>query len=69
MPKRTATPNLTEPERAVPEELCGKKDLSITVSLRKTLRFYECVEERLEKGDTLLFEDEAPKEKAENMML
>lgn len=69
MSKKTMTLNLTEAEMAVLEELCVKKDLSKTVLLRQALRLYQRVEERLEKGDKLFFEDEASKEKAEIMML
>lgn len=69
MSKKTMTLNLTEAEMAVLEELCDKKDLSKTVLLGQALRLYQRVEERLEKGDKLFFEDEASKEKAEIMML
>ncbi|UWQ57290.1 ribbon-helix-helix protein, CopG family [Leisingera caerulea] len=69
MSKKTMTLNLTEAEMAVLEELCEKKDLSKTVLLRQALRLYQRVEERLEKGDKLFFEDEASKEKAEIMIL
>ncbi len=69
MAKRTMTLNLTDAEMAVLEALCQKKDLSKTVLLRQALRLYQKVEERLEKGDKLFFEDEATKEKAEIMML
>ena len=69
MSKKTMTLNLTETEMAVLVELCDKKDLSKTVLLRQALRLYQRVEERLEKGDKLFFEDEASKEKAEIMML
>ena len=69
MSKKTMTLNLTEAEMAVLEELCDKKDLSKTVLLRQALRLYQRVEERLEKGDKLFFEDEASKQKAEIMML
>ncbi|MBW8636632.1 MULTISPECIES: ribbon-helix-helix protein, CopG family [Hyphomicrobiales] len=69
MSKKTMTLNLTEAEMAVLEELCDKKDLSKTVLLRQALRLYQRVEERLERGDKLFFEDEASKEKAEIMML
>jgi len=69
MSKKTMTLNLTEAEMAVLEELCDKKDLSKTVLLRQALRLYQRVEERLEKGDKLFFEDEASKEKAEIMIL
>lgn len=69
MSKKTMTLNLTETEMTVLEELCEKKDLSKTVLLRQALRLYQRVEERLERGDKLFFEDEASKEKAEIMML
>lgn len=69
MAKRTMTLNLTDAEMAVLEALCQKKDLSKTVLLRQALRLYQRVEERLEKGDKLFFEDESTKEKAEVMML
>ena len=69
MSRKTVTLNLTEAEMAVLEELCDKKELSKTVLLRQALRLYQRVEERLERGDRLFFEDEASKEKAEIMML
>ncbi len=69
MAKRTMTLNLTEAEMAVLEALCQKRDLSKTVLLRQALRLYQKVEERLEQGDKLFFEDEATKEKAEIIML
>jgi len=69
MSKKTMTLNLSEAEMTVLEELCDKKDLSKTVLLRQALRLYQRIEERLEKGDKLFFEDEASKEKAEIMML
>ncbi len=69
MSKRTMTLNLTEAEMKVLEYLCAKKDLSKTVLLRQALRLYQLIEERIEKGEKLLFEDEKTKEKAEVMML
>lgn len=69
MAKRTMTLNLTDTEMAVLEALCKKKDLSKTVLVRQALRLYQKIEERLEKGDKLFFEDEATKAKAEVMML
>lgn len=69
MSKRTMTLNLSEEEMSVLEALCEKKDLSKTVLLRQALRLYQRVEERLERGEKLFFEDEAKKEKAEIMML
>ncbi|MEH6478359.1 MAG: ribbon-helix-helix protein, CopG family [Sneathiella sp.] len=69
MSKKTMTLNLTEAEMAALEELCEKKDLSKTVLLRQALRLYQKIEERIERGDKLFFEDESTKEKAEIMML
>ena len=67
--KRTMTLNLTETEMSVLEQLCEKKDLSKTSLLRQALRLYQFVENRLEKGDKLFFENDETKEKAEVMML
>lgn len=69
MSKRTMTLNLTEAEMKVLEYLCAKKDLSKTVLLRQALRLYQLIEERIEKGEKLLFEDEKTKERAEVMIL
>lgn len=69
MSKRTMTLNLSDEEMEALEMLAAKKDLSKTVLLRQALRLYQRVEERLERGETLFFEDEARKQKAEIMML
>jgi len=69
MSKRTMTLNLSDEEMDALEVLAAKKDLSKTVLLRQALRLYQRVEERLERGETLFFEDEARKQKAEIMML
>ena len=66
--KKTMTLNLTEAEMAVLEELCEKKDLSKTAILRQALRLYQMVDVRLERGETLFFEDDN-KAKAEVMVL
>jgi hypothetical protein len=67
--KKTMTLNLTEEEMDVLERLSEKKDLSKTVLLRQALRLYQRMEERLDRGERLYFEDEAKSEKAEIMML
>jgi len=67
--KKTMTLNLTDAEMRVLDELCEKKDLSKTAVLRQALRLYQLVENRVDKGDKLFFEDEKTKEKAEVMML
>ncbi len=69
MSKRTMTLNLSDEEMDVLEALSTKKDLSKTVLLRQALRLYQRVEERLERGDKLFFEDEAKQQKSEIMML
>jgi hypothetical protein len=69
MTKKTMTLNLTDAEMRVLEELCARKDLSKTAVLRQALRLYQLVEQRIEKGDKLFFEDDRTKEKAEVMML
>jgi hypothetical protein len=63
------TLNLTDAEMQVLEELSTKKDLTKTAVLRQALRLYQTVEARVEKGDKLLFENDATKEKAELMLL
>ena len=67
--KKTMTLNLTNAEMRVLDELCEKKDLSKTAVLRQALRLYQLIENRVDKGDKLFFEDEKTKEKAEVMML
>ena len=67
--KKTMTLNLTDAEMRVLDELCEKKDLSKTAVLRQALRLYQLIENRVDKGGKLFFEDEKTKEKAEVMML
>jgi hypothetical protein len=69
MNKRTMTLNLSEEEMEALEALSTRKDLSKTALLRQALRLYRRVEERLERGETLFFEDEAKRQKSEIMML
>ncbi|KMO35019.1 transcriptional regulator [Methylobacterium variabile] len=69
MTKRTMTLNLTDAEMRVLDDLSARKDLTKTAVLRQALRLYQTVEARVEKGDKLLFENEATKEKAELMFL
>lgn len=67
--KRTMTLNLTDAEMSVLDALAMRKDLSKTALLRQALRLYQTVEARVQRGDKLLFENEATKEKAELMLL
>lgn len=67
--KRTMTLNLSEAEMMVLEALSEKKELSKTALLRQALRIYQVIEEKLETGNKLFFEDERTKQKAEIMML
>jgi len=63
------TLNLTDAEMRVLDELSERKDLTKTAVLRQALRLYQMVEARLERGEKLLFENNATKEKAELMLL
>lgn len=67
--KRTMTLNLTDAEMRVLEELSAKKDLTKTALLRQALRLYQMIETRMERGEKVLFENEATNEKAELMLL
>jgi len=67
--KRTMTLNLTDAEMRALDELSSRKDLSKTAVLRQALRLYQTVEARLLRGDKLLFENDATKEKAELMLV
>jgi predicted transcriptional regulator len=69
MIKRTMTLNLTDAEMQVLDELSERKDLTKTAVLRQALRLYQTIEARLERGEKLLFENDATKEKAELMLL
>ena len=66
--KRTMTLNLTDPEMLALEELASKKDLSKTAVLRQALRLYQMVDQRIERGEKLVFEDKGEK-KAEVVVL
>ena len=67
--KKTMTLNLTDAEMRVLDDLSARKDLTKTAVIRQALRVYQTVEARLEKGEKLLFENDATKEKAELMLL
>jgi len=67
--KRTMTLNLSGPEMMVLEGLCTRKGMSKTALLRQALRLYQSVDERLERGEKVFFEDPKSKEKAELMVI
>jgi len=67
--KRTMTLNLTDAEMRVLDELSARKDITKTAVLRQALRLYQTIDARVEKGEKLLFENDATKEKAELMLL
>jgi hypothetical protein len=69
MSKRTMTLNLTEKEMQVLDELCAKKGLNKTALLRQALRLYQTVDQRLEQGEKLIFENDDKSEKAELVVL
>lgn len=67
--KKTMTLNLTDAEMRVLDDLSARKDITKTAVIRQALRLYQTVEARLERGEKLLFENDATKEKAELMLL
>jgi len=69
MAKRTMTLNLTDAEMGALEQLSARKDLTKTAVIRQALRLYQTVDSRIEKGEKLLLENDATKEKAELMLL
>lgn len=68
MERRTMTLNLTDREMEALEELAGRKDLSKTQVVRQAIRLYQTVENRLESGEKLYFEDKDKNSKSELMM-
>jgi predicted transcriptional regulator len=69
MERRTMTLNLTDREMEALEELAGRKDPSKTQVVRQAIRLYQTVENRLESGEKLYFEDKDKNSKSELMML
>ena len=69
MGKRTMTLNLTDKEMEVLDELCEKKGLNKTALLRQALRLYQTVDQRLEQGERLVFENDDKTEKTELVVL
>lgn len=69
MPSRTMTLNLSPFEMEVLEGLCEKKGMSKTALIKQALRVYQTVENRLERGEKLFFEDSEKKEKSELILL
>ena len=67
--KRTMTLNLTDAEMQALDELSARKDITKTAVLRQALRLYQMIDARVERGEKVLFENEATKEKAELMLL
>jgi predicted transcriptional regulator len=67
--RRTMTLNLTDREMEALEQIAGRKDLSKTQVVRQAIRLYQTVENRLENGEKLFFEDKDKSSKSELMML
>lgn len=67
--KKTMTLNLTDAEMAVLEQLSADKDMTKTAVLRQALRLYQIINERLQTGEKLFFEDIVAKEKKELVVL
>jgi hypothetical protein len=68
MEKKTITLNLSDREMKVLEQLCEKKDMSKTSLLKQSLRLYQMVEGRIERGEKIFFESDK-KEKMELVII
>ena len=67
--KRTMTLNLTDDEMTSLETLSSRYDMTKTAIIRKALRMYQVIDERLQRGDKLFLEDEIEKKKSELLVL
>lgn len=67
--KRTMTLNLTDDEMASLEALSSRYDMTKTAIIRKALRMYQVIDDRLQRGDKLFLEDEIEKKKSELLVL
>ncbi len=67
--KKQMTLNLTDAEMNVLELLCEKKELSKTALIRQAIKLYQLVDDRMENGDNLIFENIQKKEKLELKVL
>lgn len=67
--KKQMTLNLTDAEMNVLELLCEKKELSKTALIRQAIKLYQLVDDRMENGDRLIFENIKKKEKLELKVL
>jgi predicted transcriptional regulator len=69
MSKRMMTLNLTDAEMRVLEEMAERKELTKVAVLRQALRLYQLIDVRLSRGETLYFENDLTKAKAEFVVL
>jgi hypothetical protein len=67
--KRTMTLNLTDDEMTSLETLSSRYDMTKTAIIRKALRMYQVIDERLQRGEKLFLEDEIEKKKSELLVL
>ena len=65
---RTMTFNLSESEMTAIEALAGRKGMNKTALLKQALRLYQTIEERINKGEKIYFEDNE-KQKSELVLL
>lgn len=67
--KKQMTLNLTDAEMKALDDLSLKKELTKTAVIRQAIKLYQMVDERMENGDKLIFENERKKEKLELKVL
>jgi predicted transcriptional regulator len=67
--RKTMTLNLTDDEMSSLEALSTRYDMSKTAIVRKALRMYQVIQERVQRGEKLYLEDEIENKKAELVVL
>jgi hypothetical protein len=67
--RRPMTLNLTEDEMKTLQDLSARYDMSKTAVIRKALRMYQVISDRLLRGEKLFLEDDVEKKKAELLVL
>ena len=67
--KRTMTLNLTDAEMALLDRLCERYEMNKTAVMKKALRMFSLIDERIERGETLFAEDEKEQKRSELVLL
>jgi hypothetical protein len=67
--KRTMTLNLTDEEMSALDSLSRRHEMTKTAIVRKALRVLQVIDDRTQRGERLIIEDEAENKKAEIVVI